>query len=76
MTLTAPPQTPVTEVLVVSKKATRPRKRNQAAATRTLVSAVDLNRHRVAYVIAVSVTLIRSVEATHTARIGRVYKLS
>jgi multiple sugar transport system permease protein len=58
MTLTAPPQTPVTEVLVVSKKATRPRKRNQAAATRTLVSAVDLNRHRVAYVIAVSVTLI------------------
>jgi multiple sugar transport system permease protein len=58
MTLTAPPQTPVTEALVVSKKPTRPRKRNQAAATRTLVSAVDLNRHRVAYVIAVTVTLI------------------
>jgi multiple sugar transport system permease protein len=58
MTLTAPPQTPVTEALVVSKKPARPRKRNQAAATRTLVSAVDLNRHRVAYVIAVSVTLI------------------
>jgi len=58
MTLTAPPQTSINEVLVAPRKPSRPRKRNQQAATRTLISAVDLNRHRVAYVVAVTITLV------------------
>ncbi|GAB1693329.1 carbohydrate ABC transporter permease [Krasilnikovia sp. M28-CT-15] len=57
MTLTAPPPTPVT------RPADRPaRKRRRPAsgspATRTLVSAVDLDRHRVAYLVVLGLTLV------------------
>lgn len=59
MTLTAPPQASIAEAVAAprrpSKRATR---RSQAAATRTLISAVDLNRHRKLYVVVLSVTLL------------------
>jgi multiple sugar transport system permease protein len=58
MTLTAPPQAPITPAAALPKPGRRPSRRAQAAATRTLVSAVDLNRHRVAYVVTVTITLV------------------
>jgi multiple sugar transport system permease protein len=59
MTLTAPPQAPITEVAAAPRKpGKRATRRDQAAATRTLISAVDLNRHRVLYVVVVSITLL------------------
>src|SRR3954470_13471804 len=59
MTLTAPPQAPITEVAAAARKpGKRATRRTQAAATRTLISAVDLNRHRVSYVAAVTITLL------------------
>ena len=58
MTLTAPPQQVLTEVAATTVKPGRPRRRRPSDNTRTLISAVDLNRHRVAYFVAVTVTLL------------------
>lgn len=59
MTLTAPPQQVLTEVAATTVKPGRNARRNRPSDnTRTLISAVDLNRHRVAYFVAVSVTLL------------------
>ena len=59
MTLTAPPQQVLTEVAATTVKPGRsPRRKKPADNTRTLISAVDLNRHRVLYVVAVTVTLL------------------
>ena len=59
MTLTAPPQQVLNEVATTTVKPGRsPRRRRPSDNTRTLISAVDLNRHRVLYVVAVTVTLL------------------
>jgi multiple sugar transport system permease protein len=59
MTLTAPPQPALTEVAAgTATPGRRPRRNRPGDNTRTLISAVDLNRHRVAYVVAVTVTLL------------------
>lgn len=59
MTLTAPPQQALAEVAsVTTAPGRRPRRRRPADNTRTLISAVDLNRHRGLYVTAVTVTLL------------------
>jgi multiple sugar transport system permease protein len=59
MTLTAPPQQALTEVAsVTTAPGRRPRRRRPSDNNRTLISAVDLNRHRIAYVVAVTVTLL------------------
>jgi multiple sugar transport system permease protein len=59
MTLTAPPPASLTEVAATPPRpGRRPRRQNQSAATRTLISAVDLNRHRVLYVVTVTITLL------------------
>ena len=59
MTLTAPPQQSITEVAAAPvRPGRRPRKRSSAGGSRTLISTVDLNRHRVAYVVAITVTMI------------------
>jgi multiple sugar transport system permease protein len=59
MTLTAPPQQALTEVAAdTATPGRRPRRNRPGDNTRTLISAVDLNRHRVAYVVAVTVTLL------------------
>ena len=59
MTLTAPPQQVLTEVAATTVKPGRNvRRKRPADNTRTLISAVDLNRHRVLYVVAVTVTLL------------------
>ena len=59
MTLTAPPQQALAEVAsAATAPGRRPRRRRPSDNTRTLISAVDLNRHRTLYVIAVTVTLL------------------
>jgi multiple sugar transport system permease protein len=59
MTLTAPPQQALPEVAAApAPPGRRPRRSSSAGNTRTLISAVDLNRHRVAYVVAVTVTML------------------
>ena len=59
MTLTAPPQQALTEVAAAPPRpGRRPRRPGPERGTRTLISAVDLNRHRVAYVVAVTVTML------------------
>jgi multiple sugar transport system permease protein len=59
MTLTAPPQQSLTEVAAAPvRPGRRPRKRSSAGGSRTLISSVDLNRHRVAYVVTISITMI------------------
>lgn len=58
MTLTAPPQQVLTEVAATTVKPGRVRRRRPPDNTRTLISAVDLNRHRAAYFVAISVTLL------------------
>jgi multiple sugar transport system permease protein len=60
MTLTAPPPTPVTGA---TPAATAPRRRRSESAmsgagARTLISAVDLKRHRVAYFVVLGFTLL------------------
>ena len=70
MTLTAPPQQSLTEVAASPvRPGRRPRKRSSAGGSRTLISSVDLNRHRVAYVVAITVTMCRSA-ATSGQRNG------
>jgi multiple sugar transport system permease protein len=56
MTLTAPPQQVATDV--VAAPATKRRRRSAPGGQRTLVSAVDLNRHRGLYTAAVTVTML------------------
>jgi multiple sugar transport system permease protein len=59
MTLTAPPQQALTEVAAAPAAPARRRsRRGPERGTRTLISEVDLNRHRVAYVVAVTVTML------------------
>jgi multiple sugar transport system permease protein len=59
MTLTAPPPTPVTGAAPAPKPARRGRRPVSAGpATRTLISTVDLKRHRVAYFAALGLTLL------------------
>jgi multiple sugar transport system permease protein len=59
MTLTAPPQQALTEVTAAPVRPGRRTRRLAApGGNRTLISSVDLNRHRVAYVVAVAVTML------------------
>jgi len=59
MTLTAPPPSTVTEVTATPPGPDRKRRRrDQRAETRTLISAIDLKRHRIAYLVAVTVTML------------------
>ncbi|MCA2219389.1 carbohydrate ABC transporter permease [Jidongwangia harbinensis] len=57
MTLTAPPPPARTEA-AAAPPGRRPRRRGTPGGVRTLVSAVDLNRHRTAYVVAVAGTML------------------
>jgi multiple sugar transport system permease protein len=57
MTLTAPPQQSLTGVPAAPARARR-RIRNAPGGNRTLISAVDLNRHRGLYIAAVTVTIL------------------
>jgi multiple sugar transport system permease protein len=59
MTLTAPPPTPVagaTPTPLPPRR--RHRQRGSGTATRTLISTVDLKRHRVAYAVVLGLTLV------------------
>ena len=58
MTLTVPPQQTLTEVAVPPVKTRPKRPANASRGTRTLISAIDLKRHRVAYVVVVSLTML------------------
>jgi multiple sugar transport system permease protein len=56
MTLTAPPQQVAADV--VAPPETRRRRRSAPGGQRTLISAVDLNRHRGLYIAAITVTML------------------
>ena len=59
MTLTAPPPGAVTESATGPAVPIRRRRKPAGpAGTRTLISAIDLQRHRVAYLVAVSITML------------------
>ncbi|MFG1603848.1 carbohydrate ABC transporter permease [Actinoplanes sp. NPDC049265] len=59
MTLTAPPQPAVPGAATPPPAPQRVRRsRETRAETRTLISAIDLKRHRVAYLVAVTVTMV------------------
>jgi multiple sugar transport system permease protein len=59
MTLTAPPQQSLTEVAATPAKPRQSRRTTESGrGARTLISAVDLQRHRVAYVVAVTITML------------------
>ena len=59
MTLTAPPQQGLTEVAVAPAGPSGRRwSRSRTPEARTLISAVDLRRHRVGYLVALTVTML------------------
>jgi multiple sugar transport system permease protein len=58
MTLTAPPQQALAEVTTAPSKPPNRRARQSAAGTRTLISAIDLKRHRVAYLVILTLTML------------------
>lgn len=59
MTLTAPPPPALTEAAAAPTGPKRRRRaRGNGSGTRTLISAIDLKRHRVAYLVAVTVTML------------------
>src|SRR5688572_27140848 len=60
MTLTAPPPTGLDRAAAEPARAARPRRRlaGSGTATRTLISAVDLRRHRVAYFAVLALALV------------------
>jgi multiple sugar transport system permease protein len=62
MTLTAPPSPTVPDITPSTPTKPPPRRRRRAfadaAAARTLISAVDLNRHRVRYVAVLTATML------------------
>jgi len=58
MTLTAPPPTPVTGAAPAPLPPRNRRRVGSSTAPRTLISAVDLRRHRVAYFVVLGLTLL------------------
>jgi multiple sugar transport system permease protein len=58
MTLTAPPRTPITGTAPNPVPARRRTRKSPQGTTRTLISAVDLKRHRVAYFVVLGCTLL------------------
>jgi multiple sugar transport system permease protein len=57
MTLTAPRPTAAAPAAAAARPA-RPARRRATGSTRTLISAVDLSRHRIAYAVVLSLTLL------------------